>query len=118
MPRGVCCQIGVRTNATYSLSEIAVGTGLSVALVSLIFSGRRPATPYAQARLATFFGISNEELLTPGTIRNYIAPVRPLGRVAGEIYLNGAFRKIRFPAGPTMTDVTRTPLSQSRARTS
>jgi transcriptional regulator with XRE-family HTH domain len=66
-----------------TFTEIAAGTGLSLAFVSLIFNGRRRITPYAAARLARFFGIS-EELLTPENIIVQTPPARPLGRIVGR----------------------------------
>jgi len=73
---------------TYTFTEIAQGTGLSLALISLVMRGKRPVSEYAQPRLAEFFGISMEQLRTPGTITVQLPPVRPLGRVVGRIHRN------------------------------
>lgn len=66
-----------------TFTEIAAGTGLSLSLVSLIFSGKRPITPHAATRLTSFLGISIEELFTPGTIT--VETPRPLGRIVGRV---------------------------------
>src|SRR5712692_11801446 len=82
MPRGVPSRIQVGTaTRTYTFREIADGAGLSRALVSLVLRGKRPVSSYAQPRLAKFFGITIEELLTRGTIRAHTPPPRrPRGR--------------------------------------
>jgi transcriptional regulator with XRE-family HTH domain len=81
MPSGVPSRIQVGAR-TYTLREIADGTGLSTSLVCLIFNQKRPITPYAATRLTSFFRISIEELFTPGTITVHTPPVRrPLGRI-------------------------------------
>ncbi len=83
MPRGVPYRVQVmgKGTRTYTFTEIAQGTGLSLALVSLLMRGKRPLSEYAQPRLAEFFGISIEQLLTPGNIRVNTPPIRPIGRV-------------------------------------
>jgi transcriptional regulator with XRE-family HTH domain len=77
---------------TYTFTEIAAGTGLSLSLVSLILRGKRPLSEYAQPRLADFFGISIEQLLTPGTITAQVPPVRRLGRIVGRVRPNSLYR--------------------------
>jgi hypothetical protein len=53
-------------------------------MVSLLVSGKRPFTAYSAERLATFFGITIEELFgTPGVITVQTPPPRPLGRIVG-----------------------------------
>ena len=83
MPKGVPYRVQIAGKGTraYTFTEIAHGTGLSLSLVSLIMRGKRTLSNYAQARLAQFFGISIEQLRTPGTITAQTPPVRPLGRV-------------------------------------
>ena len=99
MPRGVPSRIQVgAARRTYTFREIANGTGLSISLVSLIFRGKRPVSPYAQNRLAAFFEISVKQLLAPDTIRACALPVRPMGRVVGWIHYNGVLRPVRSPA--------------------
>jgi transcriptional regulator with XRE-family HTH domain len=80
MPKGVPyrVQVGARI---YTFTEVAFGSGLSLSLISLVLRGKRPVSAYAQARLAEFFGITIEQLWTPGTITVQLPPVRPLGRV-------------------------------------
>lgn len=78
-------QVAGKGTRTYTFTEIADGTGLSLSLVSLILRGKRPVSEYAQPRLAEFFGISIEQLLTPGTITVRTPPARPLGRIVGRI---------------------------------
>lgn len=98
MPKGVRSriQVGAETR-TYTFREIADGTGLSLALVSLVFRGKRPVTPYAQNRLAAFFKRSVEALFAPGAIRDNTPPVRPRGRVVGQIFCDGVLRNVRSP---------------------
>src|SRR4051794_36567355 len=59
VPRGVPyrVQISGRGVRTYTFSEIASGSGLSLSLVSLIMRRKRPISEYAQQRLADFFGV-------------------------------------------------------------
>src|SRR6266567_7579611 len=86
MPRGVPSRVLIEGGGSraHTFTEIADGTGLSLSLVSLVMRGMRPVSPYAQARLAAFFRISIEELLTPGTIKVYTPPTRPArGRIVG-----------------------------------
>lgn len=67
MPRGVPYRVQVtgKDASTYTFTQIAEGTGLSLALISLIMRNKRPVSEYAQPRLAEFFGISIEQLCTP-----------------------------------------------------
>ena len=85
MPRGVPYRVQVLGKGTRpcTFTEIADGTGLSLSLVSLIFNGKRPITPYAATRLAGFLGINIEQLFTPGTIT--VETPRPLGRIVGRM---------------------------------
>lgn len=87
MQKGVPYRVQVMGNRTrtYTFTEIAEGTGLSLALVSLIMRGKRPVSEYAQPRLAQFFGISIEQLGTPGPIQVHTPPVPPVGRIVGRI---------------------------------
>jgi len=52
-----------KDSRTYTFTEIADGTGMSLSIVSLVLRGLRPLTPYTQARLATFFGAGPGEPL-------------------------------------------------------
>jgi hypothetical protein len=93
MPRGVRSRIQVGTGTrTYTFTEIAAGTGLSLPLISLVLRGKRPLSDYAQPRLAKFFGITIEQLRTPGTITAQVPPVRPLGRAIGRIHPGSPYR--------------------------
>jgi len=76
-------QVAGKGTRPCTFTEIAAGTGLSLSLVSLIFNGKRPITPYAATRLASFFGISIEELFTPGMIA--VETPRPPGRIVGRM---------------------------------
>ena len=98
MPRGVRSRIQVGTGTrTYTFRKIADGAGLSISLVSLLLRGRRPVSPYAQT-LATFFRMSVEELLTPGTIKVHPPRLRrPLGRAVYRITPNTVFPYGRPP---------------------
>jgi transcriptional regulator with XRE-family HTH domain len=97
MPRGIPSEIQVGPR-TYSCRQIADGAGLSISLISLIFCGKRPVSPYAQTRLATFFRMSVEELLTPGTIKVHPPRLRrPLGRAVYRITPNTVFPYGRPP---------------------
>jgi transcriptional regulator with XRE-family HTH domain len=91
MPKGVPYRVQVAGKGprTYTFTEIAFGTGLSLSLVSLVLRGKRPASWYAQLRLAEFFGIPVGQLRTQGTIRVELPPVRPAGRIIS--------RRIRRP---------------------
>ena len=96
MPRGIPSEIQVGPR-TYSCRQIADGAGLSISLISLIFCGKRPVSPYAQT-LATFFRMSVEELLTPGTIKVHPPRLRrPLGRAVYRITPNTVFPYGRPP---------------------
>jgi transcriptional regulator with XRE-family HTH domain len=88
MPRGVPYRVQVMGKGmrTYTFTEIADGTGLSLALVSLVLREKLPVSEYAQSRLAEFFGISIEQFLTPGTITAQVPPVRRPGRLVGRIH--------------------------------
>ena len=94
MPRGVPYRVQVlgKGTRTYTLTEIADGTGLSLALVSKIFNRKLPITPYAATRLAEFFGISIEQLFTAGTIVVVTPPVRRLGRIVYRIRPGSPYR--------------------------
>jgi len=87
MPRGVpyCIQVLGKGTRSYTFTEIAAGTGLSLSLISLVMHGKRPVSEYVQPRLAEFFGISIDELRTPGIFIAQTLPVRRLGRVVGRI---------------------------------
>src|ERR1700730_918029 len=99
MPRGVRSRIQVGTGSrTYTCRQIADGAGLSISLVSLIFRGKRPVSPYAQTRPATFFKMSVEELVAPGTIKVHPPRLRrPLGRAVYRITPNTVFPYGRPP---------------------
>ena len=94
MPKGVPFRVQVagRGMRTYTLTEIAAGSGLSLPLVSLIFGRRRRITPYAAERLASFFQISIEELFTEGTFNIQTPAPRPLGRMVGRIHPGSSYR--------------------------
>jgi transcriptional regulator with XRE-family HTH domain len=94
MPKGVPYRVQVpgKVTRSYTFTEIAAGTGLSLALVSLVLRGKRPVSEYAQPRLAKFFGITIEQLRTPGTIVVATPPARPLGRVVGRIRPHSSYR--------------------------
>ena len=94
MPKGVPYRVQVigRSTRTSTFTEIAQGAGLSLALVSLVMRGKRPVSEYAQPRLAEFFGISIEQLGTPGTFQVNTPPVRPLGRIVGRIHPGSPYR--------------------------
>lgn len=94
MPRGVPYGVQVlgKGTRTYTFTEIAAGTGLSLSLVSLMLRGKRPVSEYAQPRLAKFLGITVEQLRTPGTITEQVPPVRPLGRAVGRIQPGSFYR--------------------------
>jgi transcriptional regulator with XRE-family HTH domain len=95
MPRGVPYRVQVAGRGrTYTLTEIAAGTGLSLSLVSLVLRGKRPVSEYVQPRLAQFFGVSIEQLRTPGTITTLTPPVRPLGRIVGRIHPGSTYRPL------------------------
>jgi transcriptional regulator with XRE-family HTH domain len=83
MPKGVPYRVQVmgKGTCTYTLTEIAAGTGLSISLISLILRGKRPVTTYVGSRLAAFFGISRDE---PFTIN--VETPRPFGRIVGRIH--------------------------------
>jgi transcriptional regulator with XRE-family HTH domain len=83
--------LGKGTRA-YTFTEIAAGTGLSLALVSKIFNRKLPITAYAAERLAGFLGISIEQLFTEGTIAVETPPVRRLGRIIGRIHPDSPYR--------------------------
>jgi transcriptional regulator with XRE-family HTH domain len=85
-------QVRGKGTRTYTFTEIAEGTGLSLALVSLILRGKRPVSGYAQPRLAEFFGVSIEQLLTPGTITAQVPPVRKLGRIVYRTHPGSPYR--------------------------
>ncbi|MFI5109022.1 MAG: helix-turn-helix domain-containing protein [Terriglobales bacterium] len=76
----------------YTLTELAAGTGLSLGLVSKIFSRKLPITPYAATRLAEFFGITIEQLFTAGTIVVETPPVRRLARAVYKIHRDSTYR--------------------------
>jgi hypothetical protein len=76
-------QVAGKGTRPYTFTEIAAGTGLSLSLVSLIFSRKRPITSYAAERLSRFWGISVEQLFTPGTIT--VETPCPLGRIVGRM---------------------------------
>ena len=63
MPRGVPYRVQLAGGGTrtYTFTEIADGTGLSLALVSRIIRGQWPMSSYAQDRLRAFFGIRDAE---------------------------------------------------------
>jgi len=83
MPKGVPYRVQVAGKGpqTYTYTEIASGTGLSLSLVSLIMRGKRPVSAYAQPRLAAFFEIPIEQLGRPGTFTYLVPPVHPAGRI-------------------------------------
>jgi transcriptional regulator with XRE-family HTH domain len=85
MPKGVPYRVQVAGKGTRpcTFTELAAGAGLSLALVSKIFNRKLPITPYAAGRLASFLGISIEELFTPGTVT--VETPRPLGRIVGRM---------------------------------
>jgi transcriptional regulator with XRE-family HTH domain len=88
-------QVLGKESRSYTFTEVAFGSGLSLSLISLILRGRRPVSAYAETRLAEFFGITIEQLWTPGTITVQVPPVRPLGRV---------IRIRRGSSGPPVVD--------------
>lgn len=94
MPRGVPYRVQVlgKGSRTYTFTEIAAGTGLSLALVSLIFNRKRRITPYAATRLAIFFQITIEQLFTPDTITVETPSARPLGRIVGRVRPHSHYR--------------------------
>jgi transcriptional regulator with XRE-family HTH domain len=84
-------QVLGKGSRTYTFTEIAAGTGLSLALVSKIFNGKLRITTYAAERLAGFLGITVEQL-TPETIVVATPPARPLGRAVGRRRRNSPYR--------------------------
>ena len=68
---------------TYTFTEIAYGTGLSLSIVSLMLRGLRPLTPYTQGRIKAFFGISPEETCT---INVSTPQPRVKGRIVARIH--------------------------------
>jgi transcriptional regulator with XRE-family HTH domain len=87
MPRGVPSRIQAGTiPQTYTMREIADGVGMSVSLISRVMRGERPISEYLQPRLAEFFGVTIEQLRTPGTITAQTPPVRHSGRVVYKIH--------------------------------
>ena len=92
MPKGVPARVQVLGRPrTYTFTEIAEGTGLSLSLISRVLRGQRSLTEYAQARLAEFFEITVEQLRTPGMVTQKPRPVyRPRRVVArarhGSLY--------------------------------
>jgi transcriptional regulator with XRE-family HTH domain len=67
------------------MREIADGVGMDISLISRVMRAERPISEYLQPRLAEFFGITVEQLRTPGAITMQTLPVRRLGRVVGRI---------------------------------
>ena len=89
MARGVPSRVKVLGNGTrtYTFTEVAAGTGLSLSLVSLVLRGKRTLTEYSQSRLAMFFGINSA-----GTITVETPPVRPVGRVVARVHADSPYR--------------------------
>jgi transcriptional regulator with XRE-family HTH domain len=85
-------QVLGRGSRTYTFTEIAAGTGVSLSAISLVLRGKCPLSAYLQPRLAEFFGISIEQLLTPGTLTAQVPPVRRLGRAVGRVRPNSLYR--------------------------
>jgi hypothetical protein len=91
MPRGVPYRVQVvgRGSRTFTFTEIAAGTGLSLSAISLILRRKRPISEYAQTRLAEFFRITGGE---SWVINVDTPPARPLGRVVYRIHPNTVHR--------------------------
>jgi transcriptional regulator with XRE-family HTH domain len=68
------------------MRQVADCVGVSLSLISRVIRGERPISEYLQPRLAEFFGITVEELLTPGCVTVQIPPVRRLGRIVYRIH--------------------------------
>ena len=85
VPRGIPYRIRIEGKGprSYTLTEIADGTGLSLSIVSLMLRGLRPLTPYTQARLAAFFGIGAGELCA---INVSTPQPRVKGRIVARIH--------------------------------
>lgn len=94
MPKGVPYRIQVagQGSRSYTFTEIAEGTGLSLSLVSLVLRGKRPLSEYAQPRLAEFFGITIEQLGTPGTLTAVTPPVYRPGRIVARARRGSLYR--------------------------
>jgi transcriptional regulator with XRE-family HTH domain len=86
-------QVAGRGSHTYTFTDIALGSGLSLSLVSLVLRNKRPASEYVQQRLAEFFGITIEQLRTPGTLTAHVPPVRRLVRI-GRVRPRSRYRRI------------------------
>ena len=82
-------QVEGKGSRTYTFTEIATGTGLSLPLVSLILRRKRPISAYAEARLREFFGLGPED---PCTINVNTPPVRPVGRAVYRIHRGSTYR--------------------------
>jgi hypothetical protein len=78
-----------RGTRTYTFTEIAAGTGLSLSLISLILRRKRPISGYAQTRLVAFFRIAGGE---SWVINVDTPPARPLGRAVGRVRPNSLYR--------------------------
>ena len=90
MPRGVPYRVQVlgKGSRTYTFTEIADGTGLSLSIVSLVMRSLRPPTPYIQARLCAFLGIGEGE---PYTINVSTPQPRVRGRVVYRIHRDARY---------------------------
>ena len=88
MPRGVPYRVQLAGKPrTYTFTEIADGTGLSLALVSRVMRGEWPVSLYTQDRLRAFFGIPDGESCTINV--GTPPPRRPRGRLIGYKYPHG-----------------------------
>ena len=86
MPCGIPSAIQVR-DRTYTCRQIADGTGFHISLVSRIFRGKRKPSLYTALRLARFFQISIEELLSVANVQVRMPRLPPRrGRVIDKIY--------------------------------
>jgi len=85
MACGIPSEIQVR-GRTYTCRQIASGTRLHISLISRIFNGKRKPSLYTAQRLANFFGISIEELLTVANVQVRMPHFPPRrGRVIDEV---------------------------------
>lgn len=91
MPKGVPYRVQVegRGSRTYTFTEIAHGTGLSLALVSRVLRQQWPMSLYFQGRLKTFFAVPDGESCT---INVSTPPARPLGRIVARFHRGAANR--------------------------
>ena len=93
MPKGVPYRVQVLGRPrTYTFTEIAEGTGLSLSLISRVLRGQRSLSEYAQSRLAEFFDITIEQLCTPGMVTQQRRPVCRPGRIVARADRGSPYR--------------------------